>query len=908
MESKKFTTKVTSASLGSGAAKPQARPESAPSKPSRSGKQPFEELGAEEGALLGAEAGDSLARDASDPGAFSPEDAEPSRKDSKDEPFAAQALLSQLGHQIQGEFVHKRMRLSFEEYLDLFVANPAQHARSAAQYLRDAMLYFGVDEEKGPLGDFQRYRLFDCEFDGGEGRVSGHEEAQAALFRHLSNFVQAGRIDKLILLHGPNGSAKSSLVSALIRGLEHYSKQDEGARYRFNWIFPVDEVLKGGIGFGSVKGGGEAGESSSFAHLEGELVAAQMGCELKDSPLFLIPPQQRENILRQLLEERSAPTSEQRQADLFGGRFGDSRGDSSVDSNVDSRAGSKADSRTDSGPGSAPDSAPDSGPDLSSDTRPNSSPETSSLPGSDASSFILSTYMREGELCAKCRSIYTALLSHYGGDYLKVLRHVQVERFYVSRRYLVSAATVEPQLSVDADFRPLNLDRSAAALPAALQNLPLYESAGALVSGNRGLVEFSDLLKRPMEAWKYLLSTSETATVPLLPFMLQIDTVLIASTNEKHLDAFKQLPDFSSFKGRIELVKVPYLRRLSQEQRIYDDALARSSSRRHTAPHATFVAALWAVLTRLQKPQADTWKGELRELVDSLSPQEKLALYDRGEAPSHLGIQQASALRSASAKLYRESDSWPNYEGKSGASARELKTVLGNAAQNPNFRCLTPQAVLAELEELVKATSVYEFLQQETLDGYHEHASFVSIAKDELLALLDEEIRDSMGLVSGRQYRELFERYVQHVSAWQKQSRIKDPLTGEYRRPDEEMLAHTESIIMNRGQDLHEFRRSLISSIGAYRLDYPEAQIDYQVIFPDLFRKLRDHYYEERKGTLRKNKEHILSWLGGDTAGLLERDIRQVTETLANMQSQYGYCEHCAKDAILFLMQERYGE
>ena len=43
--------------------------------------------------------------------------------------------------------------------------------------------------------------------------------------------------------------------------------------------------------------------------------------------------------------------------------------------------------------------------------------------------------MVDGELCHKCRRIYNALLAAYNGDWLKVLRHVQVERFYLSRRY-----------------------------------------------------------------------------------------------------------------------------------------------------------------------------------------------------------------------------------------------------------------------------------------------------------------------------------------------------------------------------------------------------------------------------------------------------------------------------------------
>ena len=68
-----------------------------------------------------------------------------------------------------------------------------------------------------------------------------------------------------------------------------------------------------------------------------------------------------------------------------------------------------------------------------------------------------------------------------------MLRHVQVERFYVSHRYREAVATVEPQLAVDARSRQLTMDRSLAALPPALQSLALYEYQGELVDANRGL-------------------------------------------------------------------------------------------------------------------------------------------------------------------------------------------------------------------------------------------------------------------------------------------------------------------------------------------------------------------------------------------------------------------------------------
>ena len=54
----------------------------------------------------------------------------------------------------------------------------------------------------------------------------------------IKNFVSSGRIDKLLLLHGPNGSAKTSIIQAITRAAEYYSYTDEWAIYQFSWIFP----------------------------------------------------------------------------------------------------------------------------------------------------------------------------------------------------------------------------------------------------------------------------------------------------------------------------------------------------------------------------------------------------------------------------------------------------------------------------------------------------------------------------------------------------------------------------------------------------------------------------------------------------------------------------------------------
>jgi hypothetical protein len=100
-------------------------------------------------------------------------------------------------------------------------------------------------------------------------------------------------------------------------------------------------------------------------------------------------------------------------------------------------------------------------------------------------------------------------------------------------------------------------------------------------------------------------------------------------------------------------------------------------------------------------------------------------------------------------------------------------------------------------------------------------------------------------------------------------------------RPDEDMMISTEAIVLSGGEERREFRRALIAAIGAHRIDHPEGDIDYSQIFPDLFRRLRDHFFDERRRTLRKNAEKVLRYLGDERSQLQPRDVAQVVRFLA---------------------------
>ena len=745
-------------------------------------------------------------------------------------------LLDELVKDVKKSFLEDRTILSFSEYFNMVLEAPQRHLRSSSQYLLDMMDYYGREELELPTGKVERFKVFDAPFAGGEGRVVGQEGVQEALYRIIANFAREGHNNKLILLHGPNGSAKSSLVRCLMAGLEAYAHTPEGAMYTFNWIFPSERSSQDRIGFGS--SGRSSVAQESYAYTPADHIDARVPSDMHDHPFFLIPQVQRAELLNKIFANGSEVENQEK----------------------------------------------------------------------DRVVVRACEYLRSGDLSYKSRCIYDALLASYDGDARKVLNHVQIERFYISRRYRRGAATIEPQRSVDAGIHQVTADRSLTALPKALQHVSLFHPTGPLVDANRGLLEFSDLLKRPVEAFKYLLSTVETATVSMESFVLHLDVVFMASTNETYLDAFKEHPDFPSFKGRMELVKVPYVLRYSDEREIYIPQITPRVVGKHVAPHAIDVAALWATLTRMRRNDHSLYPKEISEVVDTLTPMEKLKLYDTGETPERLTTREAKELRHLLGDLYRESLDYPNYEGRFGVSAREIRTALLNAAHHRDYSCLSPLAVFEEIRDILAAKGVYDFLKQEVVRGYHDHEQFLKDTQATFTNWVDHEVRESMGLASEESYLQLFSRYVTHITHWVKHEKLQDPTSGALLDPDEKFMAEIERVLMGQGEKPEDFRKSVIGTIGARSLDSPDGPPDLSVIFKGFISRLREDFYTQRRKILRKRITNLLAYTSEDQEELQSDEQEQAEQMLQHLQKKYGYTVDSAREVVAYLLKKRYAD
>jgi predicted Ser/Thr protein kinase len=215
--------------------------------------------------------------------------------------------------------------------------------------------------------------------------------------------------------------------------------------------------------------------------------------------------------------------------------------------------------------------------------------------------------------------------------------------------------------------------------------------------------------------------------------------------------------------------------------------------------------------------------------------------------------------------------------------------------------------VLDELADLVRATSVYEFLRQPPAPGgYHENAVFVDKVRETLLDKISDEVRISMGLVEERRYIEHFERYITHVSYWLKHEKVPNPMTGVDEEPDQDLMADVERLlgVRSSGMSPADFRQEVISKIGAWSLDNPGKRPDYERIFPRPIADLREASFTERKRQVTQINQDLLVFLVDGPDKMAPNDVEAVKTTLANLRNRFGYCDKCAKDAVLALLRK----
>ncbi len=144
------------------------------------------------------------------------------------------------------DFAHLHWEGTFQEYLDIVAENP-RVTRNCFQRINDMIQSYGTSKYIEYKKEITRYHFFNDPFEKGADAVYGID---VHLMKLVNFFMSAaagyGTEKRVLLLHGPVGSAKSSISRLLKKGLEHYSKTDDGALYTYEWFDEERSEILGG--------------------------------------------------------------------------------------------------------------------------------------------------------------------------------------------------------------------------------------------------------------------------------------------------------------------------------------------------------------------------------------------------------------------------------------------------------------------------------------------------------------------------------------------------------------------------------------------------------------------------------------------------------------------------------------
>lgn len=122
--------------------------------------------------------------------------------------------------------------ISFSEYIDLCYQNP-KLIRNSWQTIYDMIMEKGSYTVEEYRKTYVNYKFFDDP----DCPIVGLTPMKDSLVKFIKGAAGGyGTERRILLLHGPVGSSKSTILRLIKRNLEKYSKTDSGAWYSFKWV------------------------------------------------------------------------------------------------------------------------------------------------------------------------------------------------------------------------------------------------------------------------------------------------------------------------------------------------------------------------------------------------------------------------------------------------------------------------------------------------------------------------------------------------------------------------------------------------------------------------------------------------------------------------------------------------
>lgn len=671
-----------------------------------------------------------------------------------------------LPHTVAREFADLYWEGNFGDYLEIVREHP-EVTRNAFQRLYDMILSKGVEEYIDSKKKIIRYNFFKDEENAGKDAVFGLDIPLMRLVHVLEAAAHGyGPERRIILLHGPVGSSKSTIVRLLKRGLERYTKTPEGALYTFSWVVPPEI----------------AGRTTIAPQDKCEPQEEIFPCPMNEEPLRIIPTSMRREFIEKLL-----------------------------------------------------------GPELSKKIK------------------------IEGDLCPACRFIFRNLMMRYQGDLSKILEHVKVRRFVMSEQDRLGIGTFQPKDEKNQDSTELtgDINYRKIAIYGSDSDPRAFNFDGEFNIANRGLIEFIEILKLDVAFLYDLLgATQEHVIKPKKFAQTDIDEVIIGHTNEAEYKKLLANEYMEALRDRTIKIDIPYITKVSEEVKIYTKFFnSKTLPGIHIAPHTLEMAAMWAVLTRLETPKKQ-----------GLSLIQKLKLYDGKYLPGYTQ-ETVKELRKETTR-----------EGLDGISPRYVQDKISNAIVTESEGCLNPFMVLNELEKGLKHHSL--IVSEEQRKRYTE---LIAVVKNEYEEIVKNEVRRAIS-ADVAAIKKLCMNYIDNVKAYLLKEKVKDRYTGKDQEPDERLMRSIEEKIDIPDTRKDDFRKEIMNFIGALAIEGKEFEYDTN---ERLRKALELKLFEDQRDSIK---------LTSLITNVIDRETQEKIDVVkGRMKRDMGYCEICATDVLNFV-------
>ncbi len=463
----------------------------------------------------------------------------------------------------------------------------------------------------------------------------------------------------------------------------------------------------------------------------------------------------------------------------------------------------------------------------------------------------------EGDLCPQCA---LNLREKYKGD----IYQVPVRRVFFSEKERLGIGTFVPSDPKSQDISELvgSIDLSTIGDYGSESDPRAYRFDGELNIANRGMMEFIEMLKADERFLYVLLTLAQEKNIKTGRFpLIYADECVISHTNETEFNEFMADKKSEALQDRMITVRVPYNLKVSQEIRIYEKLLRQTNLQDvHIAPHTLRLAAIFAVLSRLEEPK-----------TNGLTLVKKMKLYDGEEV---------EGFRQKDVKMIQEQT---EREGMDGISPRFIINRISASLIKPETRAVTPIDVLRAIKDGLDHHSHLKAAERERLHN------LIADARREYDEIARTDVQKAFFVSFDQEALTLLDNYLDNVEAYLDQTKMTDPITGEEVSPDEKLMRSIEEKIQVPEYGKDSFRNEIFRKVAmAHRkgegFDYTTHEKLKDAIEKQLF--------EERRDTIKLT----ITSRSPDT-----EQLRKINQVVDNLVHYHGYTSDSANELLKYV-------